>query len=133
VENISDDFLEDPFLEKLENNSETRTKFIETIQTFSNSNILRIEHGQYVLGNITTLNNGKRIVVHIMNYDDIACENVTVKLKLKELNTTIARNRVEAFSPDFTGEIISEIITKGNSLEFQIPKLETYSIIIVNL
>jgi hypothetical protein len=132
IENISDVFYQADFIEKLKNSTDIKSKFLNTLQTISRSNVLEISGAPHVLGNITSIENQNRIIIHIINYDDKIGENVLVRAHLKEREIPINPNRVEIFSPDTEDENISEINIQDNVLTFRITKLDTYSIMVVS-
>ena len=70
------------------------------------------------------------IIVHFVNYSD-ARENIEVKLNLEGFAKAIDKNSITLLSPDAVPQKIEKVSVNGARVEFTIPKLEIYDVIVI--
>ena len=89
--------------------------------------VLRPPH---VLTNLTLLDQGRRIVIHLLNYDRNAAANVRFRLTLRQVLSLLAGKRLSVFSPDAQsrGDLI-DVHWDSAGLEATLPALRTYAVI----
>ena len=93
--------------------------------------LISISGTEYVAANIVHKNGSDRYVLHFVNYDQ-PLENVRVKVNLEGYPIKISKKSITLFSPDKMPEKIKEISVRGRTVEFVLPVLEIYDIVVLN-
>jgi hypothetical protein len=93
--------------------------------------LISISGTKYVAANIVHKNGSDRYVLHFVNYDQ-PLENVRVKVNLEGYPIKISKKSLTLFSPDKMPEKIKEISVRGKTVEFVLPVLEIYDIVVLN-
>jgi len=87
---------------------------------------IEIEGAPHVLATLTTLDGGKRLALHVLNYDQQAVSNVRVKLS----GTGLAATRL--FTPDAETRGPENVKRSAGTMEFTLPRLDTYAVIVLS-
>jgi hypothetical protein len=91
---------------------------------------LRLEPRRYVLGHLTRKDDGKTLILHLLNYDQNApAKNVKVRLELSGLVQDLSRWDVKALSPDAAQQQLSGISLHGSVYEFTLGWIEHYAVV----
>jgi hypothetical protein len=87
---------------------------------------IKIEGAPHVLTTLTSLDEGKRLAVHLLNYDQQPVEGVKVKLR----GTRLASPRL--FTPDGETRGPENVKRSAGGIEFTLPRLDTYAVVVLN-
>jgi hypothetical protein len=92
---------------------------------------VEIETTRHVLANVTSVQGGKGLAVHLLNYDPIPATGFRVRLVLgKDLGRFAGMNPT-LLSPDVGHSAIEKPEWKGSTLEFTLPSLDVYSLVVL--
>jgi len=75
--------------------------------------------------------NSDQVIIHLVNYSKNT-KNINAKINLEGIVNTIDQNKIRLYSPDDITKGPSKVIVKNKELEFIIPELEIYDIIVIN-
>jgi hypothetical protein len=87
---------------------------------------IEVEGAPHVLATLTSLDEGKRLAVHLLNYDQQAVAGVKVKLR----GTRLASPRL--FTPDTETRGPENVKRAAGAIEFTLPRLDTYAVVVFN-
>jgi len=87
---------------------------------------VEIEGAPHVLATLWSLDGGKRLAVHVLNYDQQPANNVRVKLS----GTKYGAPRL--FTPDKETRGPEDVKTSAGALEFTLPRLDTYAVVVLH-
>jgi hypothetical protein len=87
---------------------------------------IEVEGAPHVLATMTSLDNGRRLAVHVLNYDQQAVSDVRVKLR----GTRLASPRL--FTPDADTRGPDNVKRSAGEIEFTLPRLDTYAVVVLN-
>jgi hypothetical protein len=91
---------------------------------------LSLEPRGHVLGQLTRKNNGRTLILHLLNYDHKGpAENVKVRLDLSGLLQDLSRWEVRVLSPDATRPQFSDASLRGSVAEFTLGRIEHYTVV----
>ncbi|MGH9326764.1 MAG: hypothetical protein ACRD2B_08790 [Terriglobia bacterium] len=91
---------------------------------------IELSGASHVLANVTSLGQGKGIVVHLLNYNPNPVAGVHFRLSLGERFHDLAGRQPRLFTPDSkTSPALSSVSWKGTTLEATLPALGTYAAI----
>jgi hypothetical protein len=91
---------------------------------------LSLEPRGHVLGQLTRKNNGRTLILHLLNYDHEApAVNVKVRLELTGLVQDVSRWEVKALSPDAAQPQITDVSLQGSVAEFSLAQIKHYTIV----
>ena len=97
----------------------------------SGERLITLENAPYVISNIVRKKGTGKIIVHFVNYSE-PLENIKVKVNLDKLVKNIKRGTAALLSPDDVTKELKGLSVKGSSIEFTIPELDIYSIVVIN-
>jgi len=110
---------------------EIREKFLHSLRNLSGNSLIILENADYVIANIVKKRETDRIILHFVNYSQ-PVKNLKIKINLEGFVNTIKKESVSLLSPDDVGKIVNNIFVEGNKMEFTIPELDIYDIVIIN-
>jgi hypothetical protein len=87
---------------------------------------IEVEGAPHVLATLTSLDNGRRLAVHLLNYDQQAVAGVQVKLR----GTRLASPRL--LTPDAETRGPESVKQSAEGIEFTLPRLDTYAVVVLN-
>jgi Glycoside-hydrolase family GH114 len=95
---------------------------------------LSLESSGYVLGQLTRKPDGRTLILHLLNYDDVPAANVRVRLELDgfvDLRQTddLSRWKVNVLSPDTSQPQSSGLTLHGHVAEFTLDRIEHYTVV----
>ncbi len=93
--------------------------------------LLTLSGAPYVAANVVRKNSTDRFILHFVNYDK-PLQNVHVKLNLEGMPVKMNKKQVQCWSPDAVPQNIDPVVVKGKVLEFTLPVLEVYDVVVVN-
>jgi hypothetical protein len=108
-----------------------RGEFLKNLSQLSGEPLITLNNAQNVIANIARKNGTDKFIVHFVNYSD-ARENVEVKLNLEGFAKAIDKNSITLLSPDAVPQKVEKVSVKGARIEFTIPKLDIYDIVVIN-
>jgi hypothetical protein len=93
---------------------------------------VELESGpNHVLANVASVQNGRRLVVHLLNYDQVPLAGLKVKLVLgKDFQRLVGRKPI-LLSPDVTNSIFTTVQWKSSTLEATLRSIDTYSVMLI--
>ena len=91
---------------------------------------LTVEGGGHVLGTVTRLDSAKRLVVHVLNYDQQPASEVRVRLRLGR-EFAGRRAAPKLFTPDAATAGLRGMKRAGGAVEFTLPTLDTYAVVMI--
>lgn len=87
--------------------------------------------GTHVLANVTSVRDGKSLVVHVLNYGQTPVGELNLKLVVgKEFQTLVGR-KPSLFSPDTKVAVFQKVKWKGSTLQVTLPSVDSYSVLVV--
>lgn len=85
----------------------------------------------HVLANVTSVHDGRALVIHVLNYGQTPIGELKLKLIVgKEFQTLVGR-KPSVFSPDTNSAAFQKVQWKGSTLETTLPSVDTYSVVVV--
>jgi hypothetical protein len=85
----------------------------------------------HVLANVTSVRNGRALVIHVLNYGQTPVGELKLKLVVgKEFQTLVGR-KPSLFSPDTKSEAFGKVQWEGSTLEATIRSVDSYSVVVV--
>ena len=86
----------------------------------------------HVLANVTSVQDGRGLVVHLLNYDQShVAAGLKLKLVLGKDFQNFAGRKPALLSPDTANSVIQNIQWKGSTLEATLPPIDNYSVIVL--
>lgn len=84
----------------------------------------------HVLANVTSLDHGEGIVVHLLNYNPASVNHVNFRLVVGRRFSEVVGKQPILISPDSqTSARLTKVVWKGASLSATLPKLRTYAVV----
>jgi len=109
----------------------TRKEFLNNLQKLSPEPLIALENAKYVIANAVRKKGADRIILHLVNYSK-PVENVKVKVNLEGFVNRINRESIRLLSPDSIPQEIKGVSVEGRKIKFIMPKLDIYSIAVIN-
>ncbi|MEJ2637762.1 MAG: hypothetical protein P8184_21070 [Calditrichia bacterium] len=106
---------------------ELRTKLVN----LEGNPLLSLSNARYVAANIVHKNGSDRYILHIVNYDK-PLHNVRVRVNMEGYPVKIRKGKIALFSPDAVPLKLQEVSVKGNTVEFVLPQLDIYDVVVLN-
>jgi hypothetical protein len=93
----------------------------------------RVELGtpNHVLANVTSVQDGGKLVVHLLNYDPFPVAGLKLKLVLGKDFQRLAGHKPALVSPDATGSAFQKVQWTGSTLEATLPSIDSYSVVVL--
>lgn len=92
---------------------------------------LLIDPGHNILGNITRIDGGKALAIHILNYSAPPAADVQIEVKLGPECRDAIKGRLELFSPEGNMSRKEIFQMSGQRLSFVVPKIDTYVVAVL--
>ena len=108
-----------------------RQEFLQNLQKLSGLPVISLDNSEYVISNAVRKKNTDKIIFHFLNYSN-PLEDVHVKINLEGIIKGIDIKSIRLLSPDFVPQEVKRLSIHGKRIEFDIPKLDIYSIVVVN-
>jgi hypothetical protein len=85
----------------------------------------------HVLANVTSVRDGRALIIHVLNYGQTPVEELKLKLVVgKEFQSLVGRKPF-LFSPDMKKAAFQRAQWKGSTLETTLPSVDSYSVVVV--
>jgi len=85
----------------------------------------------HVLANVTSVRDGRALIIHVLNYGQTPVGELKLKLVLgKEFQKLVGR-KPSLFSPDTKSAAFRKVQWKGSTLEATLPPVDSYSVVVV--
>jgi hypothetical protein len=117
-------------LEAVENQN-GRKELLAKIEQLSGDQLITIPETRYVVANVVRKTDSDRIIVHFVNYNT-PLKNVRVSLNLDGVIKQIDDKRIKVLSPDGEPKAIEVSSVRGTKLEFVLPQLDVYDVVVIN-
>jgi len=108
-----------------------RTELARELQQLEGDPLVTLTDAPYVAANLVRKNGTNRFILHLVNYDK-PLRNVRVRLDLTGFSEKIDRKKIHCLSPDLEASIPVQAAAKGSLLEFTLPSLEVYNVVVIN-
>jgi hypothetical protein len=92
---------------------------------------VELDTPNHVLANVTSVQDGGKLVVHLLNYDQAPIAGLKLKLVLGKDFQKLAGRKPTLFSPDPTNPAFQKLQWKGSTLEATLPSIDTYSVVVL--
>ncbi len=113
------------------NEDGARQELRARLANLEGSPLISISDAKYVAANLVHKNGSKRYVLHFVNYDK-PLQNVRVKVNLDGYPVKFSKNKISLLSPDAVPLKVADIAVKGKTLEFALPQLTIYDVVVLN-
>lgn len=91
---------------------------------------LSLEPRGYVLGQLTRKPDGRKLILHLLNYNhQAAAENVRVRLDVSGLVRDLSRWELKVFSPDGAQPYLASLSQHRSVIEFTVSRIEHYAVV----
>ena len=87
--------------------------------------------GSHVLANVTSVQGGRALVIHLLNYGQRSVGELKLRLTVGKEFQTIVGRKPTVFSPDTKYAGFQKVRWKGSTLEATLPSVDTYSLVVV--
>jgi len=84
-----------------------------------------------VLANVTSVHNGRALVIHVLNYGQTPVGELKLRLIVGKQFQTLVGRRPSLFSPDTKSAALQKVQWKGSTLETTLPSVDSYSVVVV--
>jgi hypothetical protein len=112
-------------------NAKVRTNFLNRLRKLTGEPLISLSNAPYALANVVSKKGTDRIILHFVNYARTA-RNVRVRVDLDGRIEELDRNKIILLSPDDVPLDLKNISIKGRKLEFTLPELAIYSVVVIN-
>ena len=92
---------------------------------------LSIDPDRNVLGNITRIDAGKALAIHILNYAPSPSADLRIEVDLGPKCENTIQGALQVFSPDAATSKDAALQRSGNRLSFVLPKVDTYAVAVL--
>lgn len=110
---------------------EIREEFMYNLRNLSDKSMIVIENAEYVIANVVKKKDKDRIIIHFINYSE-HLNDIKVKVNLEGYVNNINKESIRLYSPDNVLKRINDISVDGKKIEFTIPRLEIYDVVMIN-
>lgn len=117
-------------LEEAENEN-GRRELLAKIGQLSGEQVITIPGTNYVAANVVRKTDSDRIIVHLVNYNT-PLKNVRVNVNLDGVLKQIDNKRIKVLSPDGGAKPIEVLSVRGAKVEFVLPELDVYDVVVIN-
>jgi hypothetical protein len=90
-----------------------------------------METAGHVLANVTCVQGGKALAVHLLNYDPTPAGGLKLRLVLGKDFERLAGRKPTLLSPDARHPVIEKQEWRGSTLEVTLPSLDVYSLVVL--
>ena len=84
-----------------------------------------------VLANVTSLHDGRALIVHVLNYGQTPAGELKLKLIVGKQFQTLVGRKPSLLSPDTKTAAFKKVQWKGSTLETTLPSVDRYSVVVV--
>ena len=112
-------------------NYSTRMEFLDNLRNLTGEPIITIEGAKYVISNVVRKIGTDKIILHLINYSE-HLDNIKIKVNLEGYVNNINKESITLYSPDDVPKIIKDISVDGKKIEFTIPRLAIYDVVVIN-
>ncbi len=110
--------------------AQARAELAGQLQQLEGAPLVSLTNAPWVASNLVRKNGTNRFILHLVNYDK-PLQNVQVRLDLAGFTGKIDRKKVVCYSPDREGSWVIPATGKGSVLEFTLPALEVYDVVVI--
>ena len=86
---------------------------------------------RHILANITKANEGRALVIHLLNYDQAPAEELKLTLVVGKDFQKLSGRKPVLLSPDTAGATLREAQWKGSTLSATVRSLDSYSVLVL--
>lgn len=85
----------------------------------------------HVLANVTSVRDGRTLVIHVLNYGQTPVGELKLKLRVGKQFQTLVGRKPSLFSPDTKSAAFKHVQWKGSTLEATLPSVDSYSVVVL--
>lgn len=89
------------------------------------------DNASHVLANVTSVHDGRTLVIHVLNYDQAPIKEVKLKLSVGREFEGLKGRKPSLFSPDTKSATFEKVQWKGSTLEATLPSIDSYSVVVL--
>lgn len=108
-----------------------RQELRESLRRLEGEPLVTVEGAPYVAANLARKQGTKRLILHLVNYDQ-PVRNLKVKVNAEGVGETIDRASLRLYSPDSVPEAVNVTHANREAVEFVVPALDVYNVITFN-
>jgi hypothetical protein len=108
-----------------------RRELLAKIRQLSGEQVITIPGTKYVAANVVRKTDSDRIIVHFVNYNT-PLKNVRVSVNLDGVLKQIDNKQIKVLSPDGGAKAIEVLAVRGAKVEFVLPELDVYDVVVIN-
>ena len=94
---------------------------------------LSVEGAPHMLGNVTRLGSGKRLAIHLLNYNPEPVLGVRVRVNLDKEFLPLADGKPRLIAPDAGTRGLTAARRNGSAIEFTVERLDVYGVVLLGL
>ena len=87
--------------------------------------------GSPVLANVTSVREGKALVLHVLNYGQAPVGELKLKLTVGKQFQTLVGRKPTLYSPDVKDAALQKVRWKNSTLEATLPSVDSYSVMVL--
>ncbi len=108
-----------------------REELRNKIKSLEGEPLISLTDANYVAANVVQKNGTDRFILHFVNYGN-PLENVRVRVNLEGYPIKLNKGKIKLLSPDTVPQQVQEISVKGKTVEFVLPVLKIYDVVVLN-
>ena len=85
----------------------------------------------HVLANVTSVRDGRTLVIHVLNYDQTPVGELKLKFRVGKQFQTLVGRKPSIFSPDTKSAAFEQVLWKDSTLEATLPSVDSYSVVVL--
>jgi hypothetical protein len=112
-------------------NAEVRDTLVRNLDSLLQHRLVTLDNADYVLANMVKKTGTDRVILHLVNYAAVV-KDLEVRMDLSGTVNTIDTAGIRFYSPDGVPETLESITVNDATVEFTLPELRVYGIVVVN-
>ncbi|MEX0680666.1 MAG: hypothetical protein WD097_04730 [Balneolales bacterium] len=119
-------------LQSVKRGTPQMNEIVRNIHGLSGGPLISLDDSEHIIVNVSRKAETDQIILHFINYSDDIKENLRVKVNLEGLVNHIDRDSITLLSPDSIPKTFEELSVQDHTMEFSIPELQTYNVVLIN-
>jgi hypothetical protein len=108
-----------------------RKEFLSRLNELLPQRIIQMDNVEYVLVNVVQKTNSNQVIIHMVNYLN-SVKDIRVSVNLEGIVKDIDARKIRIYSPDGVPGRLGGVVVSDNQVEFVIPELQIYDMIVIN-
>jgi len=110
---------------------EVRKEFLNPMNELLPQRIIQLDNAEYVLANVVRKTGSDQVIIHMVNYLN-SVRNLQVRLNLEGIVKNLDDGKIRIYSPDGVPEQLEDVVYTDKQIEFIVPELKIYNMIVIN-